>query len=125
MADEEEKIRRCVLEELELNLVSRTRNLIHSAASSSVHELSNFFEGQTAQRSSFRSSSRPTVKRQNIPGHWNRPKKTKQEKRKPVQSIPKRPDDDVEIADDGCYSDYAISLAISIANNLRITVPNL
>ena len=41
MADEEERIRRCVREELELNLVSRTRNLIHSAASSSVPELNN------------------------------------------------------------------------------------
>ena len=45
----------------------------------------------------------------------NRPKKTKQEKTKPVQSIPKtvwlleRPDDDFEITDDGCYSDYAIT----------------
>ena len=68
MADEEERIR-CVREELELNLVSRTRNLIHSAASSSVPELNNVFAGQTAQRSSFGSSSRPAVKRQNIPGH--------------------------------------------------------
>ena len=68
MADEEERIRRCVREELELNLVSRTRNLIHSAASSSVPELNNVFAGQTAQRSSFGSSSRPTVKRQNILG---------------------------------------------------------
>ena len=63
MADEEERIRRCVREELELNLVSRTRNLIRSAASSSVPELNNVFAGQTAQRSSFGSSSRPTVKR--------------------------------------------------------------
>ena len=115
MADEEERIRRCVREELELNLVSRTRNLIHSAASSSVPELNNAFAGQTAQRSSFGPSSRPTVKRRNIPGHWNRPKKTKQEKTKPVQSIPKtvwlleRPDDDVEVTDDGCYGDYAIT----------------
>ena len=114
--DEEERIRRCFREELELNLVSGNRNLIHSAASSSVPELNHVFAGQTAQRSSFGSSSRPTVKRQNIPGHWNRPKKTK-----PVQSIPKtvwlseRPDDDVEITDDGCYSDYAISLTISTA----------
>ena len=97
---------------------------------SSVPELNNIFEGQTAQRSSFESSSRPTLKRQNIPGHWNRPK-TKQEKTKPVQSIPKtvwlleRPDDNVEITDDGCYSDYAISLTHSIAHNLRITVPRL
>ena len=68
MADEEDRIRRCVREELELNLVSRTRNLIHSAASSSVPELNNVFAGQTAQRSSFGSSSRPTVKRQNILG---------------------------------------------------------
>ena len=68
MADEEERIRRCVREELELNLVSRTRNLIHSAASSSVPELNNVFASQTAQRSFFGSSSRPTVKRQNILG---------------------------------------------------------
>ena len=68
MADEEERIRRCVREELELNLVSRTRNLIHSAASSSVPEFNNVFAGQTAQRSSFGPSSRPTVKRQNILG---------------------------------------------------------
>ena len=68
MADEEERIRRCVREKLELNLVSRTRNLIHSAASSSVHELNNVFAGQTAQRSSFGSQSRSTVKRQNILG---------------------------------------------------------
>ena len=69
MADEEERIRRCVREELELNLVSRTRNLIHSAASSSVPELNNVFAGrQTAQRSSFGLSSRPTVKRENIFG---------------------------------------------------------
>ena len=40
MGDEEERIRRCVREELELNLVSRTRNLIRSAASSSVPESS-------------------------------------------------------------------------------------
>ena len=63
-----DKIRRCVREELELNLVSRTRNLIHSAASSSVPEFNNVFASQTAQRSSFGSSSRPTVKRQNILG---------------------------------------------------------
>ena len=62
MADEEERIRRCVREELELNLVSRTRNLIHSAASSSVPEFNNVFAGQTGP------SSRPTVKRQNILG---------------------------------------------------------
>ena len=43
MADEEERIRRCVREEIELNLVSTTRNLIHSAASSSVPKLSNNF----------------------------------------------------------------------------------
>ena len=55
----------------------------------------------------------------------------KQEKTKPLQSIPKtvwvleRPDDDLEITDDGCYSDYAISLMLSIAHNLRITVPDL
>ena len=61
MADEEERIRRCGQAELELNLISRTRNLIHSAASSSVPELYNVFAGQTAQRSSFGSSSRPTV----------------------------------------------------------------
>ena len=62
MADEEERIRRCVREELELNLVSTTRNLILSAASSSgLPELNNVFAGQTAQRSSFGSSSRPTV----------------------------------------------------------------
>ena len=66
MADEKERIRRCGRAELELNLTSRTRNLIHSAASSSVPELYNVFAGQTAQRSSFGSSSRPTVKRQNI-----------------------------------------------------------
>ena len=36
MADEQERIRRCVREELEPYLVSRTRNLIHSAASSSA-----------------------------------------------------------------------------------------
>ena len=57
MADDEERIRRCVREELVLNLVSSTRNLIHSAASSSVPELNNVFAGQTAQRSSFGSSS--------------------------------------------------------------------
>ena len=45
-----------------------TRNLIHSAASSSVPELNNAFAGQTAQRSSFGPSSRSTVKRQNILG---------------------------------------------------------
>ena len=89
MADEEERIRRCVREELELNLVSRTRNLIHSAASSSVPELNNVFAGQTAQRSSFGPSSRPTVKRQNIPGYWNRPKKTKQKKRSQSSQSPR------------------------------------
>ena len=116
MADEEERIRRCVREELELNLVSRTRNLIHSAASSSVNDLNNAFAGQTTGRSSnLGPSSRPAIKRQNIPGHWNRPKKTKQEKTKHVQSIPKtvwlleRPDDDVQITDDGCYGDYALN----------------
>ena len=41
MADEEDRIRRCVREELELNLVSRTRSLIRSAASSSVNDLNN------------------------------------------------------------------------------------
>ena len=61
MADEEERIRRCVREDLELNLVSRTRNLIHSAASSSVPELNNVFAGQAAQRSSFGPSSPPRV----------------------------------------------------------------
>ena len=48
MADEEERIRRCVREEIELNLVSTTRNSIHSAASSSVPELNNVFAGQAA-----------------------------------------------------------------------------
>ena len=116
MADEEERIRRCVREELELNLVSRTRNLIRSAASSSVNDLNNAFASQTAGRSSnLGPSSRSAIKRQNIPGHWNRPKKTKQEKTKHVQSIPKtvwlleRPDDDVQITDDGCYGDYALT----------------
>ena len=79
-------IRRCVREELEINLASRTRHLIHSATSSSVPELNNVFAGQTAQRSPF---------------------------------------GNVEITDDGCYSDYAITLTLSIAHNLRITVPNL
>ena len=60
MADEEERIRRCVREELEITLVSRARNLIHSAASSSVPEL-NIFACQAAQRSFFGSSSRPRV----------------------------------------------------------------
>ena len=43
MEDEEERIKRCVREELPLNLVSTTRNLIHSAATSSVSELNNVF----------------------------------------------------------------------------------
>ena len=70
-------------------------------------------------------------KKTNTLGHWNRPKKTKQEKTKPVQSIPKtvwlleRPNDNVGITDNGCYSDYATSLMLSIAHNLRVTVPNL
>ena len=83
MADEEERIRRCVCEELELNLVSRTRNLIHSAVSSSVPELNNVFADQTAQRSSFGSSSRVTVKRQNILG----PKKPPAEQELCFQSL--------------------------------------
>ena len=91
MADEEDRIRRCVREELELNLVSRTRSLIRSAASSSVNDLNNAFAGQTAEGRSLGPSSRPAIKRRNIPGHWgNRPKKTKQEKTKHVQSINKR-----------------------------------
>ena len=116
MSDEEDRIRRCVREELELNLVSRTRSLIRSAASSSVNDLNNAFAGQTAEGRSLGPSSRPAIKRRNIPGHSNRPKKTKQEKTKHVQSIPKtvwlleRPDDDyVQITDDGCYSDYALT----------------
>ena len=118
MADEEDRIRRCVREELELNLVSRTRSLIRSAASSSVNDLNNAFAGQTAEGRSLGPSSRPAIaiKRRNIPGHWNRPKKSKQEKTKHVQWIPKtvwlleRPDDDdVQITDDGCYSDYALT----------------
>ena len=93
-----------------MNLVSRTRSLIRSAASSSVNDLNNTFAGQTAEGRSLGPSSRPAmaIKRRNIPGHWNRPKKTKQEKMKHVQSIPKtvwlleRPDDDdVQITDDG------------------------
>ena len=120
MADEEERIRRCVREELQLNLVSRTRNLIHSAATSSVSELNSVFAGQTAQRSSFGPSSRPAVKRQNIPGHWNRPKKTKQEKTKHVHSIPKtvwlleRPDDDVEITNDYAITEDSVLLKAEI-----------
>ena len=53
MADEEERVRCCVREELELNLVSRTRNLIHSAASSSVPELNNVFACQAAHKELF------------------------------------------------------------------------
>ena len=87
MADEEERIRRCVREELELNLVSRTRNLIHSAASSSVPELNNVFAGQTAQRSSFGPSSRPTVKRQNIPGKWNSQRRRNKKKSQSSQFL--------------------------------------
>ena len=60
MADEKERVRRCVRGEIELNLVSRTRNLIHSAATS---ELNNVFAVQTAQRSSFGPSSPLAVKR--------------------------------------------------------------
>jgi len=96
---------------------------MRSAASSSVNDLNNAFAGQTAEGRSLGPSSRPAmaIKRRNIPGHWNRPKKTKQEKTKQektkhAQSIPKtgwlleRPDDDdVEITDDGCYSDYALT----------------
>ena len=97
MADEEERIRRFLREEFQLglNLVSRTRNLIRSAASSSVNDLNNAFASRTEGRSST--------------------KKTKQEKTKHVQSITKtvwlleRPDDDVQTTDDGCYGDYALT----------------
>lgn len=81
MADEEDRIRRCVREELELNLVSRTRSLIRSAASSSVNDLNNAFAGQTAEGRSIGPSSRPAIKRRNIPGHWNRPKRQNRKRR--------------------------------------------
>ena len=88
---------------------------MRSTASSSVNDLNNAFTGQTAGRSSLGPPSRPAIKRQNIPGHCNGPKKTKKEKTKHVQSIPKTvwlldiPDDDVQITDDGCYGDYALN----------------
>ena len=103
-ADNEERsrIRQYVREELELSLVSKTRNLIRSAASSSANVLSNTFSDQMGQESASR-PSRPAFKRPNIARHWNRQdKKSKQEKSKNVQSIPKtvwlleRPVEDVQ-----------------------------
>ncbi|KAJ7337766.1 hypothetical protein OS493_007921 [Desmophyllum pertusum] len=109
MADEE-SIRRCVRDELELNLVQRTRNLIRSAAVSTSRDLDqNVGRGSLSNRSrsfspAFRSTSASSTapgsssnstgpansggtKRSNsAPGHPWRFKKSKPVK---IQSIPK------------------------------------
>ena len=119
MADEE--IRRVVREELELNLVSRTRNLIRSAASSasrlgeSITQSSTPSSLSTVAPRALTSGTSSTNNKRPFPatgkGHWMRTKKAKPIK---IQSVPKsvwlleRPRDDVEISDAGIYEDDSV-----------------
>ena len=101
MADEE-NIRRCVRDELELNLVQRTRNLIRSAAVSTARDLDHNLAGNllpNRSRSSspaFRkpsendagsSSSGGTKRSSSAPGHSWRFKKSKPPKIQAFQKL--------------------------------------
>ena len=122
MADED-NIRRCVRDELELNLVQRTRNLIRSAAVSSARDLeqnlgggllSNTRSGRSANslNDTGSTSFSGTKRSSSAPGHSWRFKKSKAVK---IQTIPKtvrlldKPSDDVEISADADCEDYAIT----------------
>ena len=136
MADEE-SIRRCVRDELKLNLVHRTRNLIRSTAVSTAWDLdqnlgggllsnrsrscgpsfrspseSSTFSGARPANSAGSSSSRGTKRSSSAPGHSWRFKKSKPEK---IQSIPKtvwlleKPSEEAEIGTDGEYEDYPVT----------------
>lgn len=124
MADDEERsrilIRQYVREELELSLVSRSRNLIRSATPSSANVLSNTFSDQMGQESASR-PSRPAFKRPNIAHHWNRQeRKSKQEKSKNVQSIPKtvwlleRPVEDVSCDGGNSFTEDSVLVRAEI-----------
>ena len=126
MADEE-NIRRCVRDELELNLVQRTRSLIRSAAASTARDLDQNLAGNMLSNRSrscnpaFRtpsengagsSSSGGTKRSSSAPGHSWRFKKSKPPK---IQSIPKtvwlldKPSEEVEIGTDGEFEDYPVT----------------
>ena len=126
MADEE-NIRRCVRDELELNLVQRTRNLIRSAAVSTARDLDQNLAGNLLSNRSrscslvFRtpsengagsSSSGGSKRSSSTPGHSWRFKKSKPAK---IQSIPKtvwlldKPSEEAEIGTDGEFEDYPVT----------------
>ena len=122
MADED-NIRRCVRDELELNLVQRTRNRIRSAAVSSARDLeqnlgggllSNTRSGRSANslNDTGSTSFSGTKRSSSAPGHSWRFKKSNAVK---IQTIPKtvwlldKPNDDVEISPDGDCEDYSIT----------------
>ena len=126
MADEE-SIRRCVRDELELNLVQRTRSLIRSSAVSTARELDHNLAGNMlsnrsrssspalrtpSENSAGLSSSGGTKRSSSAPGHSWRSKKSKSAK---IQSIPKtvwlldKPSEEVEIGTDGEFEDYPVT----------------
>lgn len=126
MADEE-NIRRCVRDELELNLVQRTRSLIRSAAVSTARDLDHNLGGNMlsnrsiscspalrtpSENSAGSSSSGGTKRSSSAPGHSWRFKKSKPPK---IQSIPKivwlldKPSEEVEIGTDGEFDDYPVT----------------
>lgn len=129
MADDQERIRQCVREELELNLVSRTRNLIRSAAASTARELGQAFPASTSnQGSQLYSATSPSVssgdpsltntnkgkRSRPFNSHTLRFKKSKPEVK--VQKVPKtvwlleKPSEEVELTDDGgSYEDYSLT----------------
>lgn len=101
MADEE-NIRHCVRDELELNLVQRTRSLIRSAAVSTARDLDHNLGGnmlsnrsiscspalRTPSENSTGSSSSGGTKRSSLaPGHYWRFKKSKPPKIRAFQKL--------------------------------------
>ena len=126
MADEE-SIRPCVRDKLELNLVQRNRSLVRSAAVSTAREFDhNLAQNKLSNRSissspalrtpsensAGLSSSGGTKRSSSAPGHSWRFKKSKSAK---IQSIPKtvwlldKPSKEVEIGTDGEFEDYPVT----------------
>ena len=124
---DEENIRRCVRDELELNLVQRTRSLIRSAAVSTARDLDHNLGGNMlsnrsrscspalrtpSENSTGSSSSGGTKRSSSAPGHSWRFKKSKPPK---IQSIPKtvwlldKPSEEVEIGTDGEFEEYPVT----------------
>ena len=126
MADEE-NIRHCVRDELELNLVQRTRSLIHSATVSTARDLDYNLGGNMlsnrstscspalrmpSENSARSSSSGGTKRSSSAPGHSWRFKKSKPPK---IQIIPKtvwlldKKSEEVEIGTDGEFEDSPVT----------------